>query len=696
MPTDIRSIFKIFTTAAEIFLTQLVNVGQKSTNGDSSITRAKEFEKIGQKNLDININDFNKKNIYPWPEYNEDGVEIYLGSTTLDHNKVPELKFVDELYEGMLKSAQIAKDAMALVDNTKPLWYSVNPLDSSLNYAGFNTNNEKNPYERLPSSANQDDIARLALLRGLAFMGFSNSYLSSDEIVNFAVKEGELITQKFSDNPNILKAFNQTYNQAASFNHVKGVVDGTTKDIIEVPSDGTPVKYTYIINDTDEALLPVKSPFTNNTFAQFAANPSILDNALGHNIPNDQVVASGNFISIIPSNVYDNGNNVISPSILFDKIKNSFSGEADKIANQLLDAKFLANSGKYGVQEFTTIDYNGYYGQSTETKNIPFYSLFYSDSVAKDNPEYTYTTALAENKTYQTIWDIEQNNVDPLILLPENKNILDNSFNNEIFTAAGTNQNNKKNIGKNIELFITNQTSNLNYPFVNFGYMKTSYKEIAISLFGSRFYNAQILPETKALLFLHTLPWRGLTIPDINAGIFSDNSIINTFKFRSGFIQVPKLFPAFLGGLLWRYSQTKDPIKWVGDGGAEDYLIPSLFKFPNLNQYLKVKFGKIHSMSFDHGGTDTYVNIENELLNLPKSAKDVLINEFNQFVNGNFHIIRQNFEIFPYNSNTGNYLTGDTSWVNTFKSLVDSSTVIQKSYKYAKTNSQINLSNITG
>jgi hypothetical protein len=220
----------------------------------------------------------------------------------------------------------------------------------------------------------------------------------------------------------------------------------------------------------------------------------------------------------------------------------------------------MSNNGRYGVQEFTTINYDN----NTKIDNAPFFSLFYNDgnlqvgNVPIKNvprfPEITSPSLSRARATGTTKFDLSATIQLPVVT--DTNKFHSGCFRiNEIYL-------NRKDIYQN-RLLITEYykaKDSVKCPFLTFGLDVREYGGqfggglMNISLFGSRFYNAQTL-EGKAFLFLHCFPWKGLVSAgeeNSKHGLFKLAEILNTFKYRTGFVQVPKYYPAFLGGLLKR------------------------------------------------------------------------------------------------------------------------------------------------
>jgi hypothetical protein len=229
----------------------------------------------------------------------------------------------------------------------------------------------------------------------------------------------------------------------------------------------------------------------------------------------------------------------------------------------------------------------------------------------------------------------------------------------------------------------------ISYPFFDFASVGMVSGEvfgetsISTNLFGSIFYNAQSL-RGRAFLFLHNFPWRGLMNKTENIGIFGQPEILNIFRYRTGFVQVPKLLPAFIGGLLWRYNEGKngnDPIIFKEN---DEFLLP-LYNpdivtrnlignnVPSYDEYMKYYLDNINiryddsafPMSFCSGAGAKYAKLETVLINLPKDVKDFFINQFFEFSDNEFNTtIRPIFEITSKVNGNGIVDAWKNAWTN--------------------------------
>lgn len=167
--------------------------------------------------------------------------------------------------------------------------------------------------------------------------------------------------------------------------------------------------------------------------------------------------------------------------------------------------------------------------------------------------------------------------------------------------------NNWPQIGQNRELFLENDVY---IPFVDFvttqrdgdknnWYYSDNYYQVW-SLFGSYWYFQQRRSSSpkaaRALLFLHTLPWNQLYTDNSKSDgedceIFDNDeghTISNLFNRKSAFLNVPYLWAAFIGGILWRFqdenivyekdtTENPDPSglipSWKGGSGKFDPIV---------------------------------------------------------------------------------------------------------------------------
>lgn len=655
----IRNTIMLLTSHVEVFLDLLFEVSSKYKDS-ARVEELKKFETINSKstNIDVKSETIKSGTIYPWPEYIEDGVEKYLGSKKgplKNPLNVPEIKFVEELYQAMITVSDQEADLTA---NGPAAWNSFAPIDSYF----YIDKDVKSPYDRLDTSARPDDIVRLIMLRAAGFIGFSNNVLTPEEIQSFATSEANLVLKKFNSQPTVLQAINKY--TVDKFTDITGVINGSTNKVLTL-NNGI-YEYTYLYDATllnapndYRYSLPVDRGFNNVTYtlSNDASAKYLLTSYSCQSYINSNIIQ---YIDFIDAGTYD-GKSVSSPSTESPSIfsLNSLKSNTAYTPDNIKSVGFLANNGKYGVQEYRTINYENEYGVSNP---MNFFSLFY-DSSEK------YYGGISEIRNGSTTFSLGTT----FRVFEQNIEEFDKS--KELLFGL------HKDCGNTIlNLSKGDSNSQLSYPFFNFGVINGVMVN-KYSLFTSRFYNAQT-EYGRAFLFLQCFPWRGLIggITDENKiGVFRQPEILNIFKYRTGFIQVPELFPAFIGSLLWRYELgLTNPKSDIVDASIfplgidpiifNNDLLPIGGYYPSTDEYMKTsedvtKKHNGYSMCF-YGGND-YPKIEDELLKLPDAVKKQFIDEFIKFVTdesytNSYKNISKLFEIIPKSG------VIDSSWVTNF------------------------------
>ena len=755
---NIRNVVKMFTAHIEVFLQLLFNVSAKyqDTNRLAQLSKFKLTK--NEARLDVKRDDLDLNVIYPWPEYIENDEERYLGSIGVLEKPldVPEIQFVEELYEAMVKNV---KELQTQTPNNggPAAWPSIVPAESIYHI-------DKKAYDRLPDSANQDDLAVYVLLRAMAFMGF-NLYLTNEEIQAFAQSESEAIIQKFGGTL-VLTAFNKKYPDLASFqnlemnlfvgNDIKAkvieqygsnqwILKGGFVDETRTNGEGIPYEYNVVPFDRGFNYVSYANSYEDSNLSDIRVTTrpggakTIWQNRLYEtnwdNSKYIEILNDGEYQnkSASPPQSYSQGAlNYGALATLNSATLASTNNTVPVSVDSVSQIGFKICNGKYGSQEFSQI------AGLSANQTLPYYALFYTDVSPElfrpnfiENDSVTVrlysplASGLSQGRIKQgTFLDlIEDNNQQlPFFTFPsdisgypikdENKRGFFNLFAVELPSSHTK-------INENINAFtFSEQQNSLIFPFFNFEvilyndykYSSSDYgnePEYAFnawsqSLFGSRLYYGQTTKEAKAFLFLHCFPFNGL-VNNTN-GIFNKLSIYNTFALRTGFVQVPYLWPAFIGGLLWRYYSENDPIRWYSetDKGANnktvyDFFIPGYtdntyleddknYLLPQKNQYLRLannpdleqhlKSGTATTnaesgydgLQYSHNRNPTgpmsfvypyshetnylkledkhtYLYLEEELTALPYPVQLKFIDEFKRFVNEDWGVISPNLEL---------------------------------------------------
>lgn len=692
----VKNFIKILTEHVELLLKSIQDVSvlaEKNLDERLRLVRRKgDFS-------DINEN----ASIFAFPEYTKqkgNGVvaDAWLGN---DFPSFPEVRLVEELLEGLLLSKKRDNEILSSLINKNEGWYPVNPLDTPI----FGQND--NPWLEIKNGSTVD-VLRLLLLRATTFLSHSNTNLSNDEILTMArleannafnsienrvVKDGinyyktdnptnitnEVLAQSVNRNTSVtgttLKTappydFPPFLNDELSnnqggifklFNSSTGFVD------VGDPDPNTFYEYVYISGEptlTNDEInrkyyIPLNKPFDGSNLSNLTDSQRIdlrdngdmifLGNYIGANSSdeNERVDDGATYLKIIDLSEYkDNIYNLpnYGLDILDDyKLRSNFISQ--KEINSESDNVYNIFSNKYGITEFFN------YNLSDGTGSAPVWSLFY------DNYDLHYKGVIfSERKKVEKSSDLISSEFDiPEVNYSEltipNPNYDDYS---KLTTLRNYNHIN------NLLDYSKSQSTVINTAFLSYN------SRYRTPIFGSHFYYQQSSEQARALLFLHSLPYNGMISSTLNngKGLFRNDVIKGLFNKRSGFINVPKPWILFVGGLLWR-TQYKDPTtnihkdpivyKYTGTINTEFSLIKGInadeLILPTTKQYLTVYDGKTKTEGFSFNGAGTsgeYVDIENILLQLPTQTKNEFIQQFLSWVDSTngWLKIKENGEIF--------------------------------------------------
>ena len=349
------------------------------------------------------------------------------------------------------------------------------------------------------------------------------------------------------------------------------------------------------------------------------------------------------------------------------KLKNLNPYKGQYLANQFSEMKYQYNNDKnYGLTEdelYSTVlaFYAGFNDRDMRRKSGTYLS---AKRIWNKNP-YTITKNEFTTATFEIFKDTVESK------LPKNKRYSD------FWPDFGK----QKYLMNNL---LTDNSLVISLPFIEFA---VSYQDYAYadeqgsrriaqkkdpriySLFGSSLYYGQNGNKlAKAFLFLHTIPWNGVTALEDDADMFNDvystDDTVNLkmlFTDTEAFIKAPELWIAFIGGILWRYEEVQDPITWTYNNES---LIPRQWsdglqewrtaQIPRTWQYLYSldtpgrQFGisftnqqqKIGDLFYPH-----YKRVDSNLRNLPESVKTKFIEYFKNWAENTFEPIRPKLEI---------------------------------------------------
>ena len=634
-----RRIIEHFTAAIEVFIETIFRVSQAaSINTD----RAEELAKKFVPSTSPNSLDTDMKNVYielqqffPWPDYrekqsissngtdmdtsaqNQPYVEKYLGAAGVlgSPEKVDELVFIDDLLQAFRKAAQADKDAAAEEAKDETTWYPSNPLETKI-FIGTE------PYERA-QLGQAEDVARLAMIRAMTFLGYSNSedIMTVAEATAFAAAEVDAMLRGVKDDvlKQSLTQLNETF-----FLGIEGTINTVTRPI--VVEDGSNYKYNYIYRDAASKLkvIPLNKGFGGQTTEEgktddnwgdpkdtYEFRQTLIDkrdaenffltnysDAKGFYKPDD----GGIYVRIIDIEAMPTPVSLISQPeglttesvILFDKIK-----------EEKVDATAGYNSfgGDYGIQEFKTMDW----GAVDELKGLPLRFVFYRNC----------DTGLAYTRESSAkIQSVPDGKIpsSPQMFGTKNKQIYWPNGKEDAYKSVSGDYYVHSGLGYNRKLFNVllngGGSDKVTYPYVELKYgspnekfwsfhkdedePRKAYEDNSFSLFGSEFYYNQSYASiktsknvkvdcsdyTKATLYLQTLPFNFSNVTETGDGgnPFSKQTIKHLFDKKAGIIHAPRLWCAWIGSILWRLAKY-DPIvnsegKITGGGsGSKDPIV---------------------------------------------------------------------------------------------------------------------------
>lgn len=721
----IRNIINVFTTAIEVFMSVLWKVSKDAESQGNPSARVSELKKAFNEaeSHDLQLGSKNsgaKPKYYAWPDYRrfdeKDGyIEDYLGNAPNITNPlaINELAFIEDFLMALLKPNKYSNNTQKILTQIVETWYPVNPIDT-----GFFVSEQ--PYTRIDGKS-ADEVTLLVLLRAITFLGYSNRNLSDDEINNMANAEADAVYSQLQ-NRNIFKILNgnlssgnNVYNANAYINSI-GVINGLNTKVLDTNNAGDYV-YRYIFNtqrDGDIRAIPINQKFNSNTW-QISENGLL---GMSNDTPASLFVTNydyngtiqskpqdgGVYITILDPQNYSNSTAQLPTITSGVQVKNTaFNLGILSGSNPNKDSAFNTMNGGLGIQEFKLVDLNDsdlkaqpyrfiFYDITTKTNNVSInfnksnglglkrgYSI---DGTLLSNTKRTGGYVTTKTTPYDftgTTFNAIKNVFDYSNFVDENGSAIHNYYGDNYLLASK----------------YLNSSSVVTYPYINFqvyyrdNLPRTTIQMAPVSLFGSRLYYEQTDERGKALLFLHTFPWKGLNSLRNGRldGIFENvgnQEILNTFSYRAGFISAPKLWVAFIGGLLTRYDETKDIINF--HNGTESF-IPTFGNsitsdnYPSKSSYLTVipDYDETPpvSMSFYFPDTNNPHSINNSkykpldivLLSLPDQAKIAFKAAFTNFVGGDWTSIKQQLELVD--TSTG---VASAIWKSTYDALTFTNT----------------------
>lgn len=673
VPT-IRNVFRILTVHCETLM-RVVQATAIEAEKDGNDPRTDALLGLGRPNLSIPAN----STIYAFPEFQENGEEVYLGKR-VSPNEVNEIALVEDFLQALIKSKQADLTADSLRLNSEVDWFALTPMDTKASQAGGLAGN---PY-RVDLVKNQDELLRKLMYRMFLYLGTGNVDID-DELLTFMAKFEANNMYYGTRDLTIRDIIANNYNDGSSIiNHFKSGSKnipnkyGNNLPIPYMIQTGSTYQYRYI-SDGKRAFIPVNGgwdgqDFYKNQLLKPAADLKKLstntNNLLfvGNYINGDnnttKVDDGSKYVKILDRAEYDKyqfslpfEDNVDLKESYDKKFEPGTRAKQSDIEKGLKDdqpiKKLNPLDTKFGVTEFFEVEAGGGYPASDLTKikndkdNAKLMPAFYRDNTTGDVDE-RMGTRLRRKSEFVDIW-AEDDREDKLRKLDVGHTI---KLVDDGLISGGT------------EIVM----DKIGFGFAN---KRGSGAEITEqSLFGSALYYAQeaSVEETyaKGFLFLNTLPLNGMKTP-----MFLDNStqgrtILGALASNAGFVSLPSSWVYWIGSLLWRdnyFTENNiDPIITRVDfnGNQTDYgLVPTVFTYPTTKELwyatgvntFPALIGPTMLLCSDSNGTATYRAIEDTIMNLPEQVKQEFIDNFLAFVDNDFATIQEELEIPIFGGN---------------------------------------------
>jgi hypothetical protein len=586
----IRNIIEIFTTAVEVFMESIYQVSSDAYE-DVSTLRNKQLKTkfLANENHDIAKFDLKDEKILPWPGYRERKdennkevyIEKYLGATKPSKvlekpTDVDEIRFINDLLMGFIESAAATDLASDITNEAENMWFPINPADTKL----FKINTF--PYKRIGKNglSGHLEVANLLLIRGTTFLA-NNRYLIDDEIKQMAEIDAMSMVNSINDVDLKLALSNLTY---SDFLTLTGKINNVETSILI--KNGINYDYDYILKNTVEQVLPISDGFSGtwdkNTdgvwefsgpeevvfLTNYVSNPKLNESFDGGIYVKIFTIDDYNTYTSLDSSGKPANVNITNKKMLLSALKLPV-----KTITDAKTANFNTFGGSWGVQEFIDMDWD-----DSTLDSLPLRYLFFEKESESGIVVHNVKTSISDSS-----FNRDPNNVNYYTERLLSFDIIDESGSR--YSDKGKNYLNIKNLDLN----------KMTYPFVTQKYYIPDNTAIFsfgneassrnISVFGSRWFygqsNSKFPLYAKALLFLNSLPWNGEPL--------ESTEILNLFNIRAGFIHVPKVWAAYIGGLIWR-NDSEEPIYSNGiivGGGSGGVRDPIVWKNGNeiLQQY---------------------------------------------------------------------------------------------------------------
>lgn len=647
---NIGEYFNILCEHADLLYESIKNV---ATQAESDKNSGKRIEQLG--NIISNIG--GETEILPFPSYkvknHETGgvEERWIGKIA---PSLPEVLFVEELVRGILKSTREDEDALSEIENAEAgnssiEWYPIHVFDTPYFNGG------KNQYSVLNDSNNIYDLIRLIIFRLFLVLNYNkkSTGLNKNELKYLIINEANNLFNGLSgslkdrliNTPDLFNLvleysnaregdeYNLFFEKDGSYCYSYGITGSSNSDDNLLPvnfNNKAQLDVSYLRETTDQNRVTLQD---NGLIFIGASSPnSPLNKLLGKSIKNGTTYGK-----------------IIKDIFIDDKFKYNlpnFNGL--EIQENLIDIDNIINSSNFfnsnlGVNMFIK-----------DSKNNYISSYFYSD----ESNSFKFNIFKNNIKNISK-YDIKNKEFKPYKLDFKITDFRSNPKN-------GIYLNNRETLDSSLEKRMVNESTrscifNNNYYVSDLKFIDTNGN--ALSVFGSKLYRNQNQDKAKAFLFLGSIPFKGY----FNDGFFS-GGYSKFFSEKSGIIYLPKAYCLFLGGILDRYNgefinftdsngkplmtnhnlSTNNPGLTNNSGTISQPLPYHKDGISNYNGYN-------NTINFYDGSISggEYIDTDFILKSLPEQVKNEFINLFNEWVESEFKIIKNELEIFKTNNEIG-------------------------------------------
>lgn len=660
---SIGALFRILCRHVDLFIATIRDLGiaiKKDIDGGNRTIQGSNKENFTESQDDNNNSTIT---IRAFPEYVEkiDGAltEKWMGGNP-KFKDFKEVLFIDDLLNSIIKAEQKDQEFILNTNQQPKGWYPVNPLETK----AVNSSNT-NPW-LIPGNKVEIYSSKLLLQRMVLFLAYTNSNLTPEEVEQMAkiearqmydaIPNADVRKGVINDNTQITggpnsKITSELRQVASKFN--LGLLDDEDEANVDYRHSTFDLDNGEFGEDNNATYIPITQSLsqledsnntldilTNRSTTNEIFVSSVVSNALANeDVPNEEEFET--FITIIDPTKYTGNFSYLYDSDLdVSSITKNFKDGVN------ISEKNSLFGGTYRTHEFLIYE-------DEKAGQIPLYYDFYEDGKDKVNSfrnesESEYDTFIEDGGAflYNTNTRVFENRDDI-------NSFFENTYDNKTFK------------GQLIDNYTNGDEVSRTFKFQpTFSSQNTEF-----SLFGSEFYYQQNVTG-RALLFLHTLPFRGMGGPEIRNGNQTiDRGLlqgkdINYFNQRGGFVSVPYAWILFMGGLLYRESQEND-ILTFNDADGETFL-PKIDGgiFVDKNNYLigtNIQLvGQSSSnviqgsrMSFNKNYSNN-IRINNVISRLPQSVKDEFMLAFENWVNNDWEVLRTSLEIFPDGSSQAN------------------------------------------